>query len=172
MDGREGLSLNGNLEHEKASHSESFLGMRSFGWEHTVSSLHILDTDCFPEYSLPFMVVYAVLWGFPGGSDSKESACNAGDLSSIPGFGRSPEKEIATHSSILAWRIPWTEEPGRLQSKGVKRVGQEWATNTTVSYTEGFNVAMVKLVNLFLFMTSGFYDWEELSYSQIIKVVP
>ena len=36
------------------------------------------------------MVVYAVLWGFPGGSDSKESACNAGDLSSIPGFGRSP----------------------------------------------------------------------------------
>ena len=33
------------------------------------------------------------------------------------------EKEMATHSSILAWRIPWTEEPGRLQSTGLQRVG-------------------------------------------------
>ena len=44
--------------------------------------------------------------GFPGGSDGKESACNMGDLGSIPGLGRSPEEGIATHSSILAWRIP------------------------------------------------------------------
>ena len=35
------------------------------------------------------------------------------------------EKEMATHSSILAWRIPWTEEPGRLQSLGSQRVGQD-----------------------------------------------
>ena len=35
------------------------------------------------------------------------------------------EKEMATHSSILAWRIPWTEEPGRLQSMGSQRVGQD-----------------------------------------------
>ena len=47
----------------------------------------------------------------------KESACNAGDLGLIPGSGRSP-KEMANHSSILAWRIPWTEELGRLQSMG------------------------------------------------------
>ena len=100
--------------------------------------------------------------GFPGGSDDKEPACNAGDLGSIPGLGRSPgegnskplqysrlessmdrgvwwaavhgvtegqtrlsdftftfhfhalEKEMAAHSSILTWRIPWTEEPGGL----------------------------------------------------------
>ena len=39
--------------------------------------------------------------GFPGGSDSRESACNAGDLGSIPGS----EKEMATHSSVLTWRI-------------------------------------------------------------------
>ena len=39
--------------------------------------------------------------GFPGGSDSKESACNAGDLGSIPGLGRSPEKEMATHPVFL-----------------------------------------------------------------------
>ena len=49
--------------------------------------------------------------GLPlGGSDSKESACNAGDLSSIPGLGRSQEKEMATYSSIVPWEIPWTEE--------------------------------------------------------------
>ena len=40
------------------------------------------------------------------------------------------EKGMATHSSILAWRIPWTEEPGRLQSTGSQRVGHNWATNT------------------------------------------
>ena len=53
--------------------------------------------------------------GFPGGSVGKKSASNAGDLGSIPGLGRSPGGEgMTTHSSILAWRIPWTEEPGRL----------------------------------------------------------
>ena len=46
--------------------------------------------------------------GFPGGSDGKESACNEGDLRLIPVLGRSPEKGKAPHSSILAWRIPWT----------------------------------------------------------------
>ena len=54
-----------------------------------------------------------VVRGFPGGSDGKESAYNAGDLGSNPGLGRSPgEKKTATHSSILAWEIPWAEEPG------------------------------------------------------------
>ena len=43
--------------------------------------------------------------GFPGGSDSKECSCNVGDLGSIPGLGRSLEDGMATHSSILAWRI-------------------------------------------------------------------
>ena len=60
---------------------------------------------------------------FSGGSDSKESACNAGALGSIPGLGRFLEKVMATHSSTLAWKIPWTEEPGRLQSMGLQRVG-------------------------------------------------
>ena len=40
------------------------------------------------------------------------------------------EKEMATHSSILAWKISWTEEPGGLQSMGSQRVGHNWATNT------------------------------------------
>ena len=57
---------------------------------------------------------------FPGGSDGKESACSAGDLDLTPGLGRSLEEGMTTHSSILAWRIPWTEEPGGLQSVGSK----------------------------------------------------
>ena len=101
---------------------------------------------------------------FPGSSTAKESSCNAGDPSSIPGSGRSPGEEIgyplqyswaslvaqlvkppamqetwvqslgqedpleegtATHSSILAWRIPGKEEPGRLLSMGWHKVGQD-----------------------------------------------
>jgi len=52
--------------------------------------------------------------GFTCISDGKESACNAGDLGSIPGLEEPLEKGMATHSSIHAWRIPWTEEPGGL----------------------------------------------------------
>ena len=48
----------------------------------------------------------------------KASVCNAGDLGLIPWSGRSLEKEIATHSSTLAWKFPWMEEPDRLQSMG------------------------------------------------------
>ena len=64
------------------------------------------------------------LEGFPGGSE-KESAYNAvaaGDMDSVPESGRSPRERKATHSSMLTWRIPWTEEPGRLQSIGLQRV--------------------------------------------------
>jgi len=61
--------------------------------------------------------------GIPAGSDCKESACNTGDADSIPGWGRSPGGGMATHSSILAWRILWTESPGRLLSVGSQRVG-------------------------------------------------
>ena len=111
--------------------------------------------------------------GFPGGVEVKASACNVGDLGSIPGWGRSPgegngnplqysclenpmdggawwaavhgvaksqtrlrdfpftlhfhalEKEMATHSSVLAWRIPGMEEPGGLPSIGSHRVGHD-----------------------------------------------
>ena len=55
---------------------------------------------------------------FPRSSVGKESTCSAGDPGSIPGLERSPGEEMATHSSIPAWRIPWTEEPGRLYSMG------------------------------------------------------
>ena len=56
--------------------------------------------------------------GFPGGSVVKNQPANAGDMDSVPALGRSPEEEMANHCSILAWEIPWTEEPGGLQSMG------------------------------------------------------
>ena len=56
--------------------------------------------------------------GFLGGSDSKESACNAGDRVQSLGQEDPLETEMATHSSILAWRIPWIEESGGLLSVG------------------------------------------------------
>ena len=59
--------------------------------------------------------------GLPVGSDAKESACSAGDSVSTPRSGRSPGEENGTHSRILAWRIPWTEEPGGLPSMGSQR---------------------------------------------------
>ena len=63
--------------------------------------------------------------GFSGGSEGKASACNAGDLGLIPGQEDPLEKETAPHSSTLAWKIPWTEKSGRLQSMGSQRVGHD-----------------------------------------------
>ena len=69
---------------------------------------------------------FTFIWlGFHGGSDSKESACNVGDQVWSLGWEDPLEKEMATHSSILAWRILWT-----VQSMGSQRVKHNWATNT------------------------------------------
>ena len=69
------------------------------------------------------------IMGLPGGSDGKESACNARDLGLIPGSGRPLEKAMATHSSILAQRIPWTGDLVGYCPWG-RRVGQDRVTNT------------------------------------------
>ena len=63
--------------------------------------------------------------GSDGGSDGKVSACIAEDQGSIPGLGSPLKKEMATHPSTLAWRIPWMEESGGLQSMGLQRVGHD-----------------------------------------------
>ena len=102
--------------------SSQFIWMRVF-WHHvrlpstfssasSSTSAHLASPNTHWE-------VFSLHIRFPGGSDSKESACNAGDLGSLPGSGDPLEKEMTTHSSILAWKIPWTEEPGELQSMGV-----------------------------------------------------
>ena len=71
----------------------------------------------------------SIFLGFPGCSEVIVSASNAGELGSSLGWENPLEKEMVTHSSILAWRIPWTEKPGRLQSKGLQRVGHDQATS-------------------------------------------
>ena len=71
--------------------------------------------------------------GLPDGLVVKSPPANAGGVGSIPGSGRSLEKEMATPSCILAWEIPRTEEPGRLQSMGSQKVGQYLVTKTTAA---------------------------------------
>ena len=62
---------------------------------------------------------------YPGGSDGKASAYNAGDPGSIPGLGRSSGEGNGTPLQYSCLEIPWTEEPGRLQSMGSQRVGHD-----------------------------------------------
>jgi len=76
-----------------------------------------------PEYSLEELMLKVKLqyFGLLGGSVSKEPMCNVGNLVQSLGWEDSLEEDIATHSSILTWRIPWTEEPDGLQSMGVPK---------------------------------------------------
>ena len=59
--------------------------------------------------------------GFPGGSVVKNPSASVDDMGLIPGSRRSPEKEMATHSSIPAWVVLWTEKPGELQFMGLQK---------------------------------------------------
>ena len=77
--------------------------------------------------------VYGV-GGFPGGSVVKNLPAGAGDAGSIPGLGRPPGGGMATHSSVLAWRIPWTEKPGGLQSMGFSESDTTEVTLHTLIY--------------------------------------
>ena len=62
------------------------------------------------------IIIASIYEGFLGGSEVKASACNVGDLVRSLGWEDPLEQEMATHTSILAWKIPWTEEPGGLYS--------------------------------------------------------
>ena len=70
------------------------------------------------------------LWVFSGGSVVKNPPANAGDMSSVPGLGRSPGGRHGHPLQYSCWRIPWTEEAGRVHSTGSHRVGHNQATNT------------------------------------------
>jgi len=76
--------------------------------------------------------------GFPGGSVVKNLPTM--QETSVRTLGREDplEKEMATHSSILAWRIPWTEEPGGQQSTGLQRVRHDLGTKTTTTTQDMF----------------------------------
>ena len=83
-------------------------------------------------WSFSFFIANHPIPGFPGGPDGKEFACNAGDVGLIPGWEDPLKKGMATHSSIFAWRTPWTEDSGGLQSMGLQRVRQNRETNTNL----------------------------------------
>ena len=74
---------------------------------------------------LPFSFwVLCLVWHFPGGSDGNESACNSGNPGLVTGLQRSSEEWNGHPLQYSCWEIPWTEEPGRLQSMGLQqRIG-------------------------------------------------
>ena len=94
------------------------LRQQTGGTEKEALTLHQCQQPPHPQ-SLFLNQVY----GLPRWLSGKECTCNAENAGSILGLGRSPGKGMATHSSILAWRIPWTEDPSGLQSIGSQRVG-------------------------------------------------
>ena len=80
-------------------------------------SVSSITDNNIPSYMLFQNSSLLLSWWLSG----KESACSAGDLGSIPGQEEPLEKRMATHSSILDWRMPWTEKPGGLQSTGSRK---------------------------------------------------
>ena len=83
--------------------------------------------------TLKLLLICMTTSDFPGGSDGKASAYNSRDW--VQSLGREDplEKEMATHSSILAWKIPWKGEPGRLQSVHGVAKSHDWATSLSLS---------------------------------------
>ena len=94
--------------------------MRRSAWAWAVFSVGFYSFLPFPQASL----VAQSLKRLPGMWETRVRSL---------GWEDSLEKEMATHSSTLAWRIPWREEPGRLQSMGLQRVGHDWATSLSLS---------------------------------------
>ena len=86
--------------------------------------------------------------GLPWWLSGKDSACNAGDAGSFPGSGRSMEKGVATHSSILAWRIPWTEESAGLHYRGSKESDLiEWL-NRPAQWLGSWNTVRLQVIRI------------------------
>ena len=88
--------------------------------------------------SIAFFFKSGGLWEIPGGSVVKNPLANVGNTELIPDLGRfhmlksNLEKAMAPHSSTLAWKIPWTEELGRVQSMGSLGVRHNWATSFSI----------------------------------------
>ena len=85
--------------------------------------------------------------GFPGGSEGKASACDAGDLGLIPGSGRSPGEGNDNPLQYLAWKISWTEKPGRLQS--MESQSQTWLSDFTSSHKSSEQSSPRPLIEFF-----------------------
>ena len=128
-------TLKSLLQHHssKASilqHSAFFIIQLSHPYMTTGKTIALTKWNFLDEVmSLLFNMQSRLVIDFPSGSDGKASAYNAGDRLRSLGWEDPLEKDMATHSSTLAWKIPWMEEHGRLQSMGLQRVGHDWATS-------------------------------------------
>ena len=89
--------------------------------------------NCFKFWAIVFLKIFIYFFGYVG-PEVKVSACNAGDLGSIPGSGRPPGEGNGNPLQYSCLRIPWTEKPGGLQSTGSQRVGHNWATSLSLGY--------------------------------------
>ena len=117
------------LEKEMATHS-SILSWRE-PWTEEPGGLQSMGSQKVRHHWTTNTFTLRELWpliDFPGGSDGKASAYSAGDPGSIPGLGRSPGEGNGNWLQYFAWKIPWTEEPGRLQSMGSQKESDttEW----------------------------------------------
>ena len=93
-------------------------------------ALLLISISIFLFSAIFFKVIYKWNSGFPDSSGVKYLPANAGTVGLIPGSWRSPGAGMATHSSIHVWRIPQTEEPGRLQSMGSQKNQTQLSTHT------------------------------------------
>ena len=120
------------LEWVSISYSRGSSRPRDWTWVSCIADrFFIIESWVGSNFWVRIKAVSTVLpwWAF-----GKESACSTGDPGLIPGSGRSSGEENGNPLQILAWRIPWTEEPGGLQSTGSQRAGQDWETNTFTFY--------------------------------------
>ena len=122
--------------------------------EKGLSAVHQPNRWCFKHFL-----------GFPGGASGREPPANAGDgrhMGSIPGAGGTPGGENGNplHGrGILAWRIPWTEEPGRLQSIGPQKVRRNW---TDLAHLHAHKHFLKDLSLSFYSWRCWVIDWNEL----------
>ena len=129
---------------------------------------------CSEKSDLLLWYISLFLSGFLGGSvvnNLSTSAGDTGDTSLIPASGNLLEEKMATHSSIPAWKIPWTEEPGGLQSTRSQRVGHDWVTeHANFSPVFFFFFALMCYFCLFNILTLLFLLIYEKIYTIIISL--
>ena len=121
-------------------------------WHRWLSSCH---RRIYFHYHLGNSLPLSVLVSFPRGASGKEPACQCRRHESwVQSLGQKVplEEDTATHSSMPAWRIPWTEEPGRLQSMGSQKVGHDWNDLAHMLYSSVGSLSWYTNLSIFSFI--------------------
>ena len=150
-----------------------FLGIFPFLLSNLLTYYCSIPLSCNISFeSFSFFLLSFFFLDFPGVSDSKVSAYIVGDLDSSLGWEDLLEKEMATHSSTIAWKIPWTEKPGRLQSMGSQRVRHDWMISLFF-LTRGLSVLLIFLEKKnTLYFIDVFHFIFLVSISSLIFIIP